>query len=833
MRMSSHPATGTPSKKRHSWLQRLLCCSPCISTPPPSPRDVQSASAALSPPAPVAQPQIRAHFIPFEFPWLSTQTPYDYHKDGFWDFPERAGWMLDGKGEHRKLPNGMGWDAADLDGMYKCRQRSIPRETVTCRPPDSLRIKCFRIDGSDSSLAEEVAFLQSWLFFGVLAEIAKILGVETKSGAEFVVRAQDGTNVLSTATLDELPQIWLAALSTCSDANERVRSMLQVVKHAMSFQTVISTRKSDSREPRTLSYRDCRVLLAIRLLFRAILLTLALSKDSDQYKFQFLMSPHLEESFPAAWDELKDYAVEDMLRGGWCKSECKLLEPMDGCYNFFATKLTRWQMDHGKCDDFICRADQVDEKTYQTIHVDPHCRCALVPVEPGDLCKVLEKGEVPRIQITANHTLVVSEDQPYAAISHVWSHGLGNPHENALPLCQVRRLARCVSDLQGAADPPLALWIDTLCIPVQPALKEFRKRAIVLLSRTYTDARVVLVLDQEVQRVDEQRVSLLEERMTIAFAGWTRRLWTLQEAALAEKLYIQTLHGSRLMENSKIETSERDTLISQIRFREGIEGVIRDRIPPISTLRDSVFAKSDSADTPVGALSVATSVFQRLSFAVKHRSTSKMEDEAMILAITLGFDVKQIMDADTLDNKMAKFLTKVREFPSDIIFGDWEKLGNAPYRWAPRSLLRFPTFRLQSFGGPAICDELGLHAAYQGFLFEEGTSSQGPDSEGKLYALDQVSGIGYEFELRNRDTLFAWPENPALVCRPYFIAGDTAVVNIARKIAGSGREGDRNEALDVSVVGYLRLVASGGLDLDLRKVMKGSMTAPEQIWNIT
>ncbi|KAK0439128.1 hypothetical protein EV421DRAFT_1737984 [Armillaria borealis] len=136
---------------------------------------------------------LHPHFIAFSVPYLCRLVPYDYNPRGFWDFPERKGWMLDGKGEHWKFPNEIVWDLHDLDSQYACRRRSIPEELLARRPQDSLTLKCYRIDGSVLSFAEEVAFLQAWLFFGVIAEVSSICGLCGSSiEAKCVNFVQDG-----------------------------------------------------------------------------------------------------------------------------------------------------------------------------------------------------------------------------------------------------------------------------------------------------------------------------------------------------------------------------------------------------------------------------------------------------------------------------------------------------------------------------------------------------------------------------------------------------------------------------------------------------------------
>jgi hypothetical protein len=64
-----------------------------------------------------------------------------------------------------------------------------------------------------------------------------------------------------------------------------------------------------------------------------------------------------------------------------------------------------------------------------------------------------------------------------------------------------------------------ALWLDTLCIPVTKSLREYRNKAIGLLGKTYEIADSVLVLDRELEQINTQRVSLLEQDLMMSFSG--------------------------------------------------------------------------------------------------------------------------------------------------------------------------------------------------------------------------------------------------------------------------------------------------------------------------
>ncbi|KAK7039272.1 hypothetical protein VNI00_010177 [Paramarasmius palmivorus] len=364
----------------------------------------------------------------------------------------------------------------------------------------------------------------------------------------------------------------------------------------------------------------------------------------------------------------------------------------------------------------------------------------------------------------------------------------------------MERLATYVSGLQVTGEPALALWMDTLCIPVQPDFKSYRKKAIKLMSQTYQNAKSVLVLDRELQRLDTKSTSLLEQDLITAFVGWTRRLWTLQEGALADRLYMQTLQCPHQLVTTADEQCV--DLVAKICFREDIAALTRRQIPPMATLRQSVFEVSPP--TSGFPIMITTTVLQRLANAVQHRSTSKMEDEALILAITLGLDVDPIIDAPNVDTRMAALLVLLKDVPADIIFGTWPKLAHAPFRWAPRSLLGFPLQALQSFGPAATCDSYGLHATYEGFLVDKDARPVVTSED--IFVVDKVSKMKYRFQYRDDGT---FPEMCALVFRAYGIGGDTAIARILRRWREDGKD-----VIEIVVVGYLVMVGSGvGLDV--------------------
>jgi hypothetical protein len=94
--------------------------------------------------------------------------------------------------------------------------------------------------------------------------------------------------------------------------------------------------------------------------------------------------------------------------------------------------------------------------------------------------------------------------------------------------CQVARLQKLISDLQGTADdkPAYRLWIDTLCCPVELSGKLISLERI---ADVYRNATHVLVLDSSLTSFTTTDKHPAELMLRIfATSAWMRRLWTLQ-----------------------------------------------------------------------------------------------------------------------------------------------------------------------------------------------------------------------------------------------------------------------------------------------------------------
>jgi hypothetical protein len=245
---------------------------------------------------------------------------------------------------------------------------------------------------------------------------------------------------------------------------------------------------------------------------------------------------------------------------------------------------------HRNCENAVeCVAYNLtkeQEKAYKPKHTTPGCACVPMNIMKQVLVPAIMSGAIPIISmdpLATNLDIRLHRQSgvfPYTAISHVWSDGLGNPHANTLPTCQLRRIASILSIIQEqklrntpglerwfsgktlnirkATNRRVAFWMDTLCIPCEALvnpdgsstrLADIKHRAIMHITPIYQGAEQVLVLDSELEQLSldsaniddtmltSKQIMVREEELTARILGckWLQRAWTLEEGALARE----------------------------------------------------------------------------------------------------------------------------------------------------------------------------------------------------------------------------------------------------------------------------------------------------------
>lgn len=203
---------------------------------------------------------------------------------------------------------------------------------------------------------------------------------------------------------------------------------------------------------------------------------------------------------------------------------------------------------------------------YQTTHVG-ECYCALFHVRLESLAEILESGNYPVISIDTSCDPWKFDVVPYTPaityvfISHVWSDGLGNLSENAIPKCQLCRLVKLIkaavpkrpiySALLTVLSPyrrqrpdylsrdgQIYLWLDTLCIPCArnaaqtQSVGRLRNQAIERITPAVVNSAATIVLDAVFDNIPLENLSQLPAH--ILSSKWIQRIWTLEEGCLAK-----------------------------------------------------------------------------------------------------------------------------------------------------------------------------------------------------------------------------------------------------------------------------------------------------------
>lgn len=254
----------------------------------------------------------------------------------------------------------------------------------------------------------------------------------------------------------------------------------------------------------------------------------------------------------------------------------------------------------------------------------------------------------------------LSSDALYIAISHVWIDGMGSDTETGLPACQVWKLAASAQSMV----PSGRFWVDALCVPAQ---RDARQRALKLMGRAYRDAEAVVVRDQTIEACSQDGSSA-ELLLRILTAPWMRRLWTLQEAMLARRLFfvlsdgVVPFHGI-LPDADRLLT---DPVLA------GFAAEIH-RLTKLRPRRNSL-------------------AFADVARALRWRATSRLSDEipAIVSLLLNDEDARRVLAAPA-ERKMESLFSAVGKVPKSVVFLSGPKLPTVGFRWAPATFMTVAT----------------------------------------------------------------------------------------------------------------------------------------------
>ncbi|GAW17388.1 hypothetical protein ANO14919_068450 [Xylariales sp. No.14919] len=406
------------------------------------------------------------------------------------------------------------------------------------------------------------AFLQSWLFFGLLTETFSRPNYDFKR-EDFVRSNDDGNVMVTTKDLPRYLWYWLAA-RTQDDRDDMVKlektvddclRLAHYILHSVNQKERQSPLHGAAGPEWTV---EVSVLISLSLL--GDYLTFA---RGGLRQYTTTISLHWESAFLDA----------AMMEAGWCVGELSTLRNECSLSNrYYLSTINRKALarNHEKCKNGIaCQAHQLDYRTYETRHA-PDCAnedgCEEIGPAVEDVVRAIDEGGFALVETQGSHAPKVAQygdrdgrNTLYVAISHVWSDGRGNPWRNCLRTCQLQYIQELVNKLYEPRYWPVPFWIDTLCIPVGREHTKSRRAAITRIAQTFRKADKVLVVDGSLQLCSHS--SWVETLMRIQYSPWMTRLWTYLEGRVSRNLYFQLKNEAIPAEDLEHQLVRSDTLI--------------------------------------------------------------------------------------------------------------------------------------------------------------------------------------------------------------------------------------------------------------------------------
>ncbi|KIJ36887.1 hypothetical protein M422DRAFT_260755 [Sphaerobolus stellatus SS14] len=426
------------------------------------------------------------------------------------------------------------------------------------------------------------AFFQTWLFFGCLITVFRCVGVNVKS-SDFIYVDRDGKKVITTRLLPTFIQQWRKEprYVGTNDPEWEERMNVLTLRETDRNGTVLALVELILRDHRRYIGEYCGKGTALS---PEVILAIA--------TVQWTLSYWAKGIHHSDWNSKNEmelpekvtlFLKERMVKAGWCPSEAAgfiMDVDIDVIYYIGSLKTPRYEDDHLRCtDDYQECGYKAKDWKYTTRHASDRCDCKFLEAPP-QLLDIIRNGGVP-IMSLVDGELRATKFNPattrYVAISHVWSDGMGNELDNALPLCQVRRLQRLVDEVDDRrrTEPPprpiqermalassanllpqeahtdryadtklVGFWMDTLCVPVRKEDYKHRISQIHKMHDIYSSASCVLTVDRWIQEIPTS-ASIIEKSSRLYLCNWQRRLWTCQEGVLASTLYFQFCDGQQ------------------------------------------------------------------------------------------------------------------------------------------------------------------------------------------------------------------------------------------------------------------------------------------------
>ena len=519
-----------------------------------------------------------------------------------------------------------------------------------------------------SPKSELECFVQTWLFFGLLAEI---LGDLYDHGVFVTESSETRERILSTKDLPSLIERRINWIHTLEMTVQK-----RLYEHARKCIDITWVPLCLDLDPR------------VKYSIGAVAESIA-SAINKAHLTAFPGSDACRRSFGNGFytEEIKERMVE----ANWCPNDFARVRDKFGSIQllFYYSRMRKplSKIHHRNCAEDRCVAHSINLSQYRTRHCegcDQGGICEDVSIDNHSIMNILQSGALPLLlikrrideprKVSVELCSSANRGNNYVAISHVWADGMGNPNDNSLPQCQLARLSDAVDSMDNGGQRAM-IWLDTFCCPVDPDAKRI---ALSRMRRTYFEARKVLVLDSTLYCYNSQDLHPAEISARLLTSPWMRRLWCLQEGALARGTGLWVYFKDGPVHMPVLWTRLHVLTTQDLKYTPLLQDMFNDTSP----LSLNNYYYNAPKSTPNLAL---------LDRALSYRNTTVASDEPLCIATLMDLNIDRILPLCGQE-RMATVWDLIAEkneggLPSRMVFLEGPKLEHKGYHWAPSTLL--------------------------------------------------------------------------------------------------------------------------------------------------
>ena len=537
----------------------------------------------------------------------------------------------------------------DIDGMIEKRDTELGH----------LSLKQL---GATEAARRTAAFIQSWLYFGLLEAV-----IAAPISSTYMIRAgTDGTLYHYSRMVPVLLTAWAKKLATTAEDSpeETLETAIRCSFRASSILTQMITDLSEHHGSPAFSELHS-ILLSVEPALSALHEAVA--------TFASAMLQLDTRTYNLAESALPTNYSENLIRKGWCRFIVANAEKtLPAAFMRFVDTagFVGTTGGHESCVAEACRRNNIDTSNYLPQHWPNRCRCKFMKPDLAAVLGILEEGRIPVVRLEEDgQSLAVGSLDPrdgnadYIAFSHVWADGLGSTTEVGLPSCQIQRLHLLAKRRTGDG----AFWIDALCVPKE---QPHRAKAIELMIQTYQNATGVILLDQGLRSLSKNR-SDLEIGWSVFASGWFGRLWTYQEGYLARWVEME-LHDGMVNLYALIQRLYR--LCYDMPQGNPFPSVF---VPSLLAMLQKV-RPLDSRTHQRPWSKRLVDLFN----ALIRRQTSRPTDQFLVIGLLLGVDIRPGMALQG-EERWKDLYLRIKKMPWAVVFDQRPKMATSPFRWAP------------------------------------------------------------------------------------------------------------------------------------------------------